>query len=264
MLVEVRPIPFNNKWHGVTDGENQFTMPKVYEVYYNEKTGKYDSGLTEDEKKKFEKELGIDLSDVFIPDQPHPFFGTRMGKLIMENNTMVFDTEKTMEALKVKMMKACPFIANSLKEWEDGQYPEATHYIYDEMEQVEEKASKVQQRTKCIIILDKMTLEERINMAKILTGQSLKSNSADFIDVTLSEEIEKQPNEFLRYARMDKKDLYIRATLLEALSRNILTKEGMAIYYLGERIAGDLEEAIVWFNDPQNHQFKVKLLEKLA
>ena len=38
----------------------------------------------------------------------------------------------------------------------------------------------------------------------------------------------------------------------------------MAIYYLGERIAGDLEEAIVWFNDPQNHQFKVKLLEKSA
>ena len=69
MLVEIRPIPFNNKWHGVSEGENQFTMPKVYEVYYNEKTGKYDSGLTEDEKKKFEKELGIDLSDVFIPDQ---------------------------------------------------------------------------------------------------------------------------------------------------------------------------------------------------
>ncbi len=41
MLVEIRPIPFNNKWHGVTEGENQFTMPKVYEVYYNEKTGKY-------------------------------------------------------------------------------------------------------------------------------------------------------------------------------------------------------------------------------
>ena len=62
---------------------------------------------------------------------------------------------------------------------------------------------------------------------------------------------------------MDKQLVYTRASVQEALHRNVLTKEGSAVYYMGDKLANDVEDAVKYFMDPSNQKLKVAILEKL-
>lgn len=260
--VEVRPLP-SKPWHGKT-GKESFKQPHVIEALFDQETGAYATGLTEEEAKIYGKKLGVDLSNHFRVDEPHPFYNSAAGKIKLLNQTMFFDDTKASDFVKIKIMKASKFVANSMKEYENGNYPDATHVIFDESEEVSAKASKIQLKHKAIAVAAKMSADEKVNIIQILSDKALKGRSNDFIDVEIDKIIEENASDFLRYMKMDKQEVYVRATILEALNRNILIKEGIALYYMGERVANSYEEAVTLFLDPQNSQMKVAILEKLT
>lgn len=262
-IVEVRPLP-TEKWHG-KKGREAFSQAKTIQVLYNHKTGKYDTGLTEQEAEEWGRELGIDLSDRFVPDQEHPFWSTKAAQIRLENNTMFFNTENKYELIKIKNMRASKFIANSMKEWEENKWPDALYVIFDETAEADVKASKIQRRKRAIILADKMTPAEKAAMVLILGGKYVKNKSNNFVDVELDELMEEDDklDEFLNYAQMDTADLMVRGQVLEALHRQVLHKEGNSVYYMGERIGFDLNEAVDWFKSPDNQKLKINILEKI-
>lgn len=261
MKVEVRPIE-SKKWHKKT-GKESFAQPKVIEVLYDTNTGKYATGLTPEETKDYSVKLGLDLSDMFNPDVPHPYWSSKAAQIKLENHTMIFDTERPIDFIKVKNMKASKYVANSLKELEEGKFPHATHVIFDEEEEISAKASKIQIKNKANELALKMSSDEKINIVQILSSKSLRGRSNNFIDVEIDSIITEKPEEFIRYAQMDKQQVYTRAAILEAIHKNILTKEATHIYYMGELIGIDYEAAVDWFMNPQNSKIKVSILEKL-
>lgn len=261
MLVEVRPIE-GKKWHGKT-GKDSFTQPKSIEVLLDTATGKYATGLTEEEAKKYGGILGVDLSDTFNPEEPHPFWGSQSARIKLPNQTMIFDTSKPSDYVKVKNLKASKFVANSIKELNEGIFPEAEFVIFDEQEEIEIKASKIQKRNKCVKVLSSLTVDQKVDIVQILSKKSVRNRSQDFIDVEIDAIINEQPDEFLKYVNMDKTETYIRAAILEGINKNALQKEGNAIFYMGDKIANDYEECVKLFLDPQNSKLKVSLLEKI-
>jgi hypothetical protein len=259
--VEVRPIELE-KWHG-KKGKESFTQARVIEVLYDSKLGGYATGLTPEEEEKYSKLMGVDLSSTFNYEKPHPYWGSRPAQIKLENATNIFNLENPVDYVKVKNLKASRFVANSVKDLEEGLYPDAMFVIYDEDEEVEKKATKVQLKNKAIASLTKMSLDEKTNICTILSSKNVKGRSQDFIDVEIDKLIEISPSEFLKYAKMDKAETAIRATVLEAIYKNILTKEKGSIYYMSERIGIDYEDAVSWFSDPQNQKIKIAILEKL-
>lgn len=137
-LVTVQPIP-EKRWHGKI-GRESFAQPKTYEVLYDKNTGKYATGLTEEEAAKYSKLLGVDLSDKFDHENGHVYWSTKPAWIPLPNHPIVFNTAKPIEFVKVKNLKASDKVANSLKEYEEGKYPNATHYIVDEVEEVANKS----------------------------------------------------------------------------------------------------------------------------
>lgn len=262
MLVEVKPIP-EKKWHGKTGAES-FKQPFVLECLYDTALGAYATGLTPEDEKKYGALLGVDLSNKFNANEPHPYFSTAPAKIRLANQTTIFNDEKPSDYVKIKMLKASRFVANSQKELDEGKWPDALFVIHDEYEEVEIKATKVQRKNQCIAIAAKMSLEEQTQILQIMSKKPLKGRSQNFITVELDKVIEEQSSEFIRLSKMDKGEVYIRATILEALHKNVLTKESGAIYYMGERLANDYEEAVQWFLDPQNSKMKVTIMEKLT
>lgn len=260
-IVEVRPLPVE-KWHG-KDGKDAFAQPKTIQVLYDHETGKYKTGLTPEEASKWGVETGLDLSDRFIPGEEHPYWSTSAAQIKLLNNTMFFNTEKVIDRIKVKNLRASKFVANSMKEWKEGKWPDATHVIFDESEEADVKASKIEKRKRATKLADKMTLGEKINMVLIIDGKFVKNKTPNFIEVALDDAIENDIDKFLQYAEMDSEDLVVRGQIEEALYRQTLTREGNAIYYMGERIGFDKEEAIQWFKNDDNQKLKVAILEKL-
>lgn len=257
--VEVRVIE-KESWHK-KGGKESFKRPITIEALY--KKGKYSVDLTDEELKSYGEKLGVNLDTTFKTDKPHDFYCSAQGRVKLENNTMIFNTDNVIDAIKVGIMKGSPFVANSLKEYEEGLYPEATHYIFSEEEEIAVKAKKVEINNACIVAAAKMSLEEKINIAICLGDKPLKGRSQNFIDVAIDEIIKDKPVEFLTYAKKDKKENHIRATVLDALRMNVLTKEGPTICYMGDVIGYGVDEAVSWFKDPNNQVIKTSILEKL-
>jgi hypothetical protein len=260
-LVEIRPLDIP-RWHG-KEGKEAFTQPHTIEALYDHNLGGYATGLTEEEADKYGKKLGVDLSNTFNQDAPHPFWGSKMGRIKLENATMILDDSKALDFVRVKVMKASKYVANSQKEYNEGLFPEATHVIFDESEEEGIKASRIQKKKKATKISLELDKAAQANIVQILTGKSVKGRSQNFIDIEIDELIENRVDDFLIQAQMDKKELSIRGAVLEALERNILTKEGTSIFYLSDKIGFDFESTIDWFKDPQNQMMKVSILDKL-
>jgi hypothetical protein len=259
--VEVRPID-RPKWHGKKGKEN-FAQPMILEALYDPITGKYATGLDDKTRTRLEKATGYDLSDTY-KEEPHPFWSSKAARIKLPAQTVVFDTSNPLDEIKVHVLKASKFIANSLREYEEGLYPEATHVIYDESEEIKMKASKVQKKKTAIKLANKMTTDEKANIIQILNGKNVRGQSQDYLDVMIDDLIEEDIDKFIEYAKLDKQELYLRATILEGLHKNILTKEGNAILYMGDMIGHNIDEAVNYFTDPNNQGIKARVLEKIT
>lgn len=264
MKVEVKPIE-KQDWTGATRKDQSIKRPITIEALVDIDTGTYRTGLDEEDQEKYSKMIGLDLSNKLKYENgniaEHPFYHSKVGRIKLENHTMIFNTENPIDYVKVALLKTCPFVANSLAEVDNT--PEATHYIHSEEEEVAVRANKIAMRDNCIIEKSKLSAAEKAAVVSILSTKTIKDRSAEFIDVELSEIIDKKPEEFLKTITIDKKELNARATILDALRRNVLTKEGVSICYMGDVIAEDYEAAVKWFLNSQNQKVKVSILEKL-
>lgn len=264
MKVEIKPIENQAGWMNLQKDQS-FKRPITIEALVDNESGTYRTGLKEEEQEKYSKMIGIDLSNKLHYENgnvaEHPFYHSKIGRIKLENNTMIFNTENPVDYVKVALMKASPFVANSLAEVDN--FPEATHYIHSEEEEVEVKANKLAMRNTCILEAAKLTGADKASVVSILSTRTVKNRSENFIDVEINTIIDERPEEFMRIIKMDKKEMTIRANILDALRRNILTKEGISICYMGEVIAEDYEGAVKWFKDPQNQKVKIAILEKL-
>lgn len=260
-LVELRPIE-RKKWHEKT-GKDSFTQKQGSEVLLDPNTGKYATGLTEKEAEKYGNELGLNLSDTYNPSSPHPYWSTQAAKLRLPNETLVLDISKPMDFIKVKNYKASIYVANSEKELESGLWPHATHILYDEGEHLEMEAHKINKTREAYKLIDKMTKEQKINVIQVILDFSARKQSNEFIDVQLEKAIEQDIEAFLKYGKMDKTSLYIRSMVMEAIYKNILTKEGAGIFYMGDILGHNIDDVVEYFMNPQNQDIKGRILEKL-
>lgn len=260
--VEVRPIE-HKKWHNKT-GPESFTRPKKIQAFADPHTMKYATGLSADDIRELnKKKLSYDLSDAFNPDTPHPFWDSSMAVIKLENNTMFFNTDNPLEFIKIRVMKASKYVANSMAEYDLGAWPEATHVIYDEAEQVSVMASKVETKNTAIIEASKLSLDRKVQLILVLGGKNMKNQSADFIAVELDKIINKDAGEFLRFLNMDKKQTAAHALVLEALQKSVLRREGQRIFHMDSPLGIDEIEVAEYLSKEENQDIKLLILSKI-
>ena len=275
MRIEIRPIA-RKRWHEKT-GKEDFARPIKLSALVNPNTMKYSTGLdylnknytdpdTHEkvtEAEYYAKLLKQDLSNAFVPGVPHIFWDSPMATVKLENNTMFLFTEKPLDFIKYKICKASKYVANSLKEYEDGDFPEASHILYDEAEEIEAKASKVEIKKKTIIACNNLSKDRKIQLILIISGKNLKGKSDDFIEVELDKIIEKEPEEILRILEKTKEDVFIHAMILEAIQKSVLRKQGHKIVYFDSVLGSDMEDVIEYFKSDENQDLKLRILSAI-
>lgn len=261
MKVTVKPVP-KEAWHGKS-GKDSFAQPLTVEVLYDTEEGGYATGLSEEETEVYSKKLGVNLDKKFDREEPHEYWGTQAAKIKLPNHTVIFETDRAVDFVKVKNLKASKQVANSFEEWEKGLWPDATHYIFDESEETQIEAGRIAKRNKAIQLSMKLTLDEKLSVVQILSNKSFRGRSSDFVDVEIDKIIQDDVDSFLNLTKMDKQHVYAKGVIMEALFKHTLVKEGLAIKYMGEVIAHDIEQAVEYFLDPNNQLMKVAILEKL-
>ena len=260
--VEVRPIE-TKRWHNKT-GQESFTRPKKIQALVDGNTMQYATGLSQaDIKELAKKGVNYDLSSNYNSEVPHPFWDSGMAVIKLENNTMFFDTDNPLDFIKIRVMKASKYVANSMTEYEAGQWQEATHVIFDEAEQAQVLASKVEIKNTAIIEASKLSLDRKIELILVLGGKNMKNQSADFVAVELDKIINKDAGEFLRNLKMDKKQIASHALVLEALQKSILRKEGQRIFHMDSPLGIDEIEVAEYLSKEENKDIKMLILSKI-
>ena len=261
MKVEVRPLGLK-KWHGKV-GKESFTRDRKIQALVNEDL-KYATGLSQEDINRL-KEEGFkgELDNNFSPDTPHVFWDSKAATVVLKNSTQIYDTSSPMDFIKVSIMKANSRVANSMREFEDGMFPEATHVIFDEVEEVEARASKIALANKAVIEADKLSKDRKIQIILVATGKIIKSKSNDFIEVEIDKLIKRDVKEFLRLTNVKKEEIANKALILEAVERNIIVKKGHKYYYFDSVIGGSLEAVSDYLKKPDNQELKFNLIEKL-
>lgn len=261
-LIEVRPIE-KERWHGLK-GRDSITRPVTIEALVDVATGKLATGLTEEDRERLEKETGYDLSPDYNANKPHPFWTSPAAFVKLEHKTNILDTSTPLGEIRVKILKASDLVANSQKEYDEGKFPLAQFVIFDEREEVELKASKAAVKRKVIIEADKLSATRKSELIQVLLGISVRNQSNDYIDLKLDEAIDKEgPQKVLDFIKRDKARTSLHATVLEAIHKNVLRKDGTAVYYMDDQLGFDVESTIDHLQDTKNQALKAQIIEKL-
>jgi len=262
MIVEVRPLPLK-KWHG-KEGKDDFSQGIIIDILVDPTTRKYATGLTEEDVKMLSQKLkNIDLSDTYVQGKPHPYWSSKASKIRLPNKTIVIDTSDPLGYIKYKNLKASKFVANSYREWEEGNFPDATHYIYSEQEEVEKKATKVAKKKQCYKLMSSLTKNQKISIVQILSNKDVKHMDEDNIDVYLDELINEKPDEFIDLSKTDKAYLSAKALLYEGINKMVIKVKGLALYYMGTKLGEDLDSSIKFLISEDGDKIKSIIYSKL-
>ncbi len=186
-----------------------------------------------------------------------------MAVVKLENNTIFLNTDNPLDYIKWKICKASKFVANSMKEYDEGMFPEATHVIFDEAEEIEVKATKVQLRKKATIECSKLSLSKKIQIVMILGDKNLKNQSSDFVEVEIDTLIQKRAADILEIINRDDEDTALHAMILEALQKSVLRKTGHKIVYFDSVLGGEVVDVVDYLKKPENQDLKLRLMSQL-
>ena len=103
------------------------------------------------------EKTGFDLSPIFINEKSHPFWDSKTAQVKLEHKTNVFNTDRPIDEIKVKILKASDLVANSMKEYEEGKFPNALFVIFDEKEEVQLESEFHQQLKEYVLRLYRQT-----------------------------------------------------------------------------------------------------------
>ena len=274
MLVEIKPIELK-RWHGKI-GKDSFTRAKKIQALIDPETMQYKTGLdnmnktythpkTEEQVTELEYYgaiIGKDLSPL-ANDKPHEFWDSNLAVVKLENNTIFLNTDNPLDYIKWKICKASKFVANSMKEYDEGMFPEATHVIFDEAEEIEAKATKVELRKKATIECSKLSLSKKIQIVMILGDKNLKNQSSDFVEVEIDNLIQKRAGDVLEIINRDDEDTALHAMILEALQKSVLRKTGHKIVYFDSVLGGEVVDVVDYLKKPENQDLKLRLMSQL-
>lgn len=276
MIIEVRPIE-REKWHG-KKGEESFQRPVTIRALYDPAIMGYATGLnykdpfnaTDNQENLTEAQyygrlLKYDLSNVYNPEESHPFWDSSLGAIKLENKTMILDLSKPLNYVRYKIMVSSKYVANSIQDYEKGLYPEATHYIYNEKEDIEKKATKANLIKQAYTKASEITKAKKIEIINILEDANLKGQSDNFIEVTLARLIDTKAKDVLNIMNMNSEDTSLHSMILEALQKSVLRKERNkdAILYFGEPIGTDIYDTIQNLKKEENQDLKLRILESI-
>lgn len=260
MNIEVRPIA-RDKWHE-KKGKEDFARPIKIQALVDPKTMQYSVALTEEELAELGKQLNQDLSTRFN-NAPHPYWDSPANAVKLENFPVRFNTSNPVDKIKVAILKASRFVANNLTEYADGLWPDATHVIFDEEDEVKAKASKVAVKTQAVLASQKLSAKRKAEIVFLMTGVLTSGKSNDYLDVKINELIEEKPDDFLVLVSKNAEDISLEAFVNECIIKGRLKKVGHKIMYFDSILGDSVESVVEYFKKEENQELKLRLTKEL-
>jgi len=247
MIVELK-LRKKNPWAGLVKYKNCFD----YIAPYFTRSGSIYTGLTPEDEKKFEKELGYAEGTLA---KSSPFWQTFTVKI--GSRSMILDDQFPRQEMIIKFLSGHKRVATSLDKLTAGKDYLLINRQAEAIEQ--NKINKL--RRDAIKQFDKLTLDE---MRKCLRLFGVKSDnlSNELVESTLFNLVDKQPKKFFD-KWVDNKSKETEFLIEEAIAKGIIRKDRTQYYYGSEMLADSLESCIAYLDAKKNQDLKLSIINQV-
>lgn len=247
MIVELK-LRKKNPWAGLVKYKNCFD----YIAPYFTRSGSIYTGLTPEDEKKFEKELGYAEGTLA---KSSPFWQTFTVKI--GSRSMILDDQFPRQEMIIKFLSGHKRVATSLDKLTAGKDYLLINRQAEAIEQ--NKINKL--RRDAIKQFDKLTLDE---MRKCLRLFGVKSDnlSNELVESTLFNLVDKQPKKFFE-KWVDNKSKETEFLIEEAIAKGVIRKDRTQYYYGSEMLADSLESCIAYLDAKKNQDLKLSIINQI-
>lgn len=221
--------------------------------------GGYNTGLTEDEERYYEKALDLQPNqlnkhskwwgDVFNVEYAIRLNNTKTTELIMDN---------PVNQLKYKVLLAHTDVANS--ELEKSK-PGVQFFIDDEELKAKEELKTLNFELEGMKLIIGFTPDEKKGALRLFGKIGLDTMSEDVASSYLMQEMKRDPKKF--FDIVTDKEMKTKMFISELSERKILTRTGNMFKYGDDIIANSTPECVEYLNDPKNQSVRLALETKL-
>lgn len=247
MEVIVRIVKIN-PWTGLTKWPTTFD----YVGPYWTRTGNIYTGLSEEDARRLEKELGYEEGKLNPSSEFWTTFAVQLGK-----RDLILDTNKPYDELKYLFLKNHKRVADGM----NAMNPSKDYLLINKDSEAEETNKRNKVKRDAYRELDKMSIED---MRKCLRLYGMKSDSMsnELVEAKLSEQIETAPDKFImKWVNNPNKEM--NWMIEEALSKNILRKNRAQYYFGTDLIGNGIEDVIAYLKDKKNQDILISIKNEL-
>lgn len=255
--IQLHPIKNRRRFHKLdTDALDQ---PIGLRCPVNDTTMLYDIGLTEDEIQWLNTSLNIRLTFDYVRSTPNMFWDSNMFKLTLSKDVLILKPkESPKDFILWKIALSSNQVANSKSDYDNGESSGATHYIYDEFETERVKSGKIGVLNQARKLSFELTPTLKVQILKVLeNGSDYSQISSSLLDVKIDDAMNRDPAEFIKFCKMDSKDLALRSITIEAIARNIIRKNNNGYFFRDTYLGFNLDDVMGAMLNPENQDMKI-------
>lgn len=234
----------------------------VYTGAQMNSSGEYKTGLTKEEERKFEQELGLPVNTL---DKKNKNFWAFLEIRLNNDKETRFSVTSAMDVIKFKTLTERSNVAKS--ELEIRKNPNVEFYIEDKEAKAKVIELQANIELEALEAFSDTTIEEKRGLLKILVGKDknplrgIDNLSETIVKAELYKKIKENPKLFLELTKDE--DINIRILIENLLEKGMLTKKQNYYVYEGESLGSSIEGVIEFFKDPRKQSVKIAMGQDL-
>ena len=235
-------------WAGIAKYKNCYD----YIAPYWTRSGNKYTGLTEDEAKRLEKEIGYAEGTL----SPYSDYWNTFA-IKITTKEIILHTERAYDELQYLFLKGHKRVANGI----NNVKPNNDYILINKDSEAEEANRLNKVKRQAIVEFNKLSLDD---MRKALRLYGFKSDamSNELIESKLFELVEKDPNKFF-LIWVNNKSKNTQFIIEAAVAKNIIRKSRNIFYYGTDIIGNSMEDAIAYLDDKKNQDLKMVIMQEI-
>ena len=248
MVVELK-IKKKNPWAGLIKYKSCFD----YIAPYFTRSGSIYTGLTPEEERRFEKELGYTEGTLSKESDFWKTFVVKVGA-----RGLLLDDQYPRQEMIIKFLSNHKRVATSLNKLDAGK----DYLLINRQAEAIEQNRINKLRRDAIKEFDKLSLDQ---MRKCLRILGIKSDnlSNELVESTLFNMVDKNPKSFFN-KWVNNKQKETEFLLEDAIAKGIIRKDRTQYYYGSELIADSQQDTISYLDAKKNQDLKLSIMNQIS
>lgn len=267
LKIEIRPIPGRNGIKEFSENLEYFSQAHILAPFVNPVSLKYDTGLSKEDVEHLKNSnFPYELDDNYQKGIAHTFWESSQVKVELKNNPVfLFPGKSLMDFVKWKYLLVNKYIYTSEEEMLSGTKPQATHYIYNESEEINLKALELEKKNSLVRKICELTLKRKRDIVLIIENENTDNKNDNYLTVKF-EQIMSDKDKVKVLSQLlnsDAEEISLSAEIKSAIHKNVLRRTKKGIFYFETNLGFSEEDVKEFLSKDENQEVLLNIKSKI-